>query len=386
MTETNMPQNIIKEPTRSVMTDYVYMLSVPLAVAIFTNGFSAVVTAAISVITCALLTFIGRELLKIEFTPKSAHSFVIGVSVAMLLPAASPWWMTVLTAAFAMGVCVLPFGIPENSPFSPPVAAICFATLCWPEYIYNYSETGSSLGEMLLYGNSIDRNIVAILEALVGNVPSAMGTGCILALVGTLIFLVIRRPKDSIPVFSFLLTVVLIAIIFPRVSTGRLISVIMELCSGMIFFGAIFVMSVPEFSPKRIPSKLVWGIAGGIICMLIRYVSPLQESACFGFLIICAISDSFDKLPLTHKEKRAIQEREPFTEIATDNVTVVPDEILSEIPDMTVEEIAMQEEKFEVTITDIPIMELDNLDTVISTENTVSEQISPFISGGDGNE
>ncbi len=381
-----MPQNIIDEAPRSVMTDYVYMLSVPLAVAIFTHGISALATVAISLVTCAFFTFIGRDLLKIKFTPKSPHTFVIGVSVALLLPATAPWWVAVLTSAFAMGVCVLPFGIPENAPFSPPVAAICFATLCWPEYVYSYSKLGNSLSEMLLYGNSIDKNVVAILEALIGNVPSAMGTGCILALFGTLIFLVIRRPKDSIPVFSFLLTVVIMALLFPRVSTGRLISVIMELSAGMIFFGAVFFMSIPSIAPQRTLPKLIWGVVGGVICMVIRYVSPLEESACFGFLVICAISDAFDKLPLTRKENRIIREREPFTEIAEEPVTVVPDEILSEIPDMTEEEIAMQEKKFEVTIADSPAIELSNLDSVISKENTVTEQDSPFITGGDGNE
>ncbi len=386
MVETNMPQNKIDEAPRSVMTDYVYMLSAPLAVAIFTHGISALFTVAISLVTCAFFTFIGRDLLKIKFTPKSPHTFVIGVSVAMLLPATAPWWVAVLTSAFAMGVCVLPFGTPENSPFSPSAAAICFATLCWPEYVYSYSKLGNSLSEMLLYGNSVDENIVAVLEALIGNVPSAMGTGCILALLGVLIFLVIRRPKDSIPVFSFLLTVVIMALLFPRVSTGRLISVIMELSAGMIFFGAVFFMSMPAYAPKRTPSKLIWGIFSGIICMVIRYVSPLEESACFGFLISCAISDAFDKLPLTRKEKRIIREREPFTETTEESITVVPDEILNEIPDMTEEEIVMQEKKFEVTISDLPIIELDNLDSVISKENAVTEQVSPFITGGDSNE
>ncbi len=386
MTDINIPQNLTDEAKRSAMTDYVYMLCVPLAVAIFTHGISAVVTVAISLIVCAFFTFIGRELLKIEFPPKSVHTFVIGVGVALLLPAASPWWITALTAAFAMGVCVLPFGILENAPFVPSVAAICFSTLCWPQEIYSYSKIGTSLSEMLLYGNSIDDNVVAVLEALVGNVPSAMGTGCILALIGTLVFLVIRRPKDCIPVFSFLLTVALMALIFPRVATGRLISVVMELCSGMIFFGAVFFMSIPTFAPTRTLPKLVWGFAGGIICMLIRYVSPLEESACFGFLIICAISDLFDKLPLTHKEKRAIRESEPFTEIVPEAATVVPNEILDEIPDISDEDIINQEEKFEVTITDIIIPDSESLDTVISEENTVTEQASPFISGGEHNE
>ncbi len=381
-----MPQNLTQETKRSAMTDYVFMLTVPLAVAIFTHGVFAIFNIALSVVTCAFFTMLSKKILKTEFQPKSPHSFVIGLCVALLLPASSPWWMIVLTAGFAMGVCVLPFGVPDNAPFIPSVAALCFATLCWPQEIYSYSKIGNSLGEMLLYGNSIDDNVVAVLEALVGNVPSALGTGCILALLGSLLFLVTRRPKDSIPVFTFILAVCLMAIIFPRVATGRVISVVMELCSGMIFFGAIFFMSIPSFAPQRLLPKFLWGFAGGIICMLIRYVSPLEEGACFGFLIICAISDWFDKLPLTRKEKKAIKDLEPFTDTVAETVTVVPDEILDEIPDIYEGNAVQQKEEVEEIKEDTLVPESESLDAVISEENTVTEQESPFITGGDGNE
>ncbi len=384
-----MPQNSIDNSKRTVITDYMFMLSVPLVVAVFIHGFSAVLNVAISVITCLVFTTIGKKLLKIEFPHKSPHTYVIGICVALLLPASSPWWMTMLTASFAMGVCVLPFGSPDNAPFAPSVAAICFATLCWPQDVFHYSDFGSSIGEMLVYGNSIGSNVISILEVLVGNVPSAMGTGCIIAFFGVLIFLTIRRPKDSIPVFSFLLTICTMSLLFPRVSVGRTISLVMELSSGMTVFGAIFFLSNPSFSPKRPLSKLVWGFVGGIICMLVRYVSPIEDSSCFSFLIICAISDFFDKLPLTRRERKIIESNEPYIDILEEPVatTVVPDEILDEIPDFSDEEIVNQDTRFEITIEENTLTpESESLDAVVSVENTVTAQESPFIMGGDNNE
>lgn len=377
-----MPQNSIEESRRSVTLDCILMLCVPLAVAIFTHGFIAVFNSALSLVTCMLFTSAGKKLLHSEFPPKSSHSFIIGISVALLLPASAPWWMIILTSAFAMGVCVLPFGSPEKTPFIPSATALCFATLCWPEEIYNFSAIGDSLGKMLLYGNSIDKNLVAVLEALVGNVPSAMGTGCVLALIGVLIFLIMRRSKDSLATICFILAVGIMATLFPRVSTGRIISVIMELCSGMILFGAIFFISSPIVAPKRTVSKAVWGFASGIICMLIRYAAPFEESACFGFIIVCAISDYFDNLPLTPKEKKQIKELEPYIE--TESVpSVVPEEILDEIPDMFVVEIKEQtENEMEEQVS----YENETLDTIISEENTVTDSKAPFIMGGDTNE
>lgn len=385
MVDTNIPQNSTDDSYRSANRDMVLMLCVPLAVAIFSHGFTAVLNSALSLITCLLLASLGKNLLHMEFPPKLPHSFIIAVSVSLLLPASVPWWMTVLTSAFAMGVCVLPFGNPDKAPFIPSVAGLCFATLCWPEEIFNYSDLGASLGEMLLYGNSINKNLVGVLETLVGSVPSAMGTGCALALIGVLIFLILRRPKDSLGAICFIVAVGIMAALFPRISTGRVISVIMELCSGMILFGAVFFISSPVFAPKRTVSKAVWGFSAGIICMLIRYVAPFEESACFGFVIACGISDYFDNLPLTRSEKKKIKELEPYIE--TESVsTVVPEEILDEIPDLFTVEIPEITDDAEKTSDKQISYENESLESVISEENAMNRANAPFNMGGDGNE
>ncbi len=385
MVETNTPQNSIEEPNRSVSLDYILMLCVPLTVAIFNHGFVAIFNSVLSIITCMILTSLGRGILHSEISTKSRHSIIIGISVALLLPASAPWWMIVLTSAFAMGVCVLPFGNPEKTPFIPSVTAICFAVLCWSDEFYNYSELGDSLGKMLLYGNSINGNLVAVLEVLVGNVPSAMGTGCILALIGTFIYLLIRRPRDCIAPLCFLITICVMAALFPRISTGRVLSVIMELCSGAVFFGAIFFMSLPNIAPKRTIAKAVWGFASGIICMLIRYVSPLEESAYFGFVIACAISDYFDNLPLTFGEKKKIKALEPYIEIET-APTLVPEEVLNEIPDAFTVKIADETEEIEASANKPITFDSESLGTVIAEENALNNNKAPFIMGGDSDE
>ena len=385
MTDTNMPQNSIDEIKRTAIREYALMMCVPVAVAVFINGISAIINIAISLVICWIFASVGKALLDTKFPPKTYHTVVIGTAVALLLPASAPWWMIALTAGFAMGVCVLPFGSPESTPFIPSVSALCFATLCWPEEIYNYSDFGDSLGKMLLYGNSVDDNVVAILEACIGNVPSALGTGCAFALIGLVIFITIRRPKDSISVFTFVSAVCLMAVLFPRVATGRVVSVVMELCSGMMLFGAVFFISSPIFAPKRLVAKFFWGFFSGIICMLIRYVSPFEEGACFGLLIACAVSDLFDGLPLTHSEKKKIKALEPYIEIPEPAPSVVPEDILEQIPDVSVvEEIAKQEEA-ENELKNLN-RESETLETVISEENTVTTEELPFFMGGESDE
>ncbi len=388
MTNTTTPQKSQEFlQTRKIMKDYLIMLSVPVIAAVFNFGLAAVFLILLSAITCFICKKVGEKILKTDFPSRDYSSAVIGITVALLLPATAPWWMVVFTTAFAYFICVMPFGSSDNSPFVPSVAALCFASLCWGEHLFNYAQAGDSLAKMLLQGNSIGENIASVIDVLVGNTPSAMGTGCILALFGTLAYLTIRRTKDSIPAYTFILAVSIMALLFPRISTGRFISLIMELSSGMILFGAIFFMSYPSIMPKRTISRILWGFVSGIICMLIRYASPIEESAPFGILIACAISDFFDKLPLTKKEKQAIVEDEKENEVVeAPAITVVPEEILSEIPDVEIASEDTEKEDDVENETEEISTEAESLEAVISEENTITETEAPFITGGESDE
>lgn len=383
MTNTTTPQKKYElTETRRVTLDYVIMLSALLIFAISKNGVAALTLSLVSVITSSLFIKLGEKLLKINFSSRFLTPIVIGLSVALMLPATAPWWIFIFTSAFAVLVCVLPFGSPEKAPFVPASVAICFAILCWKEEVFNYQSADASITELLSQNISMGDNVASVFEVLIGNVPSAMGTGCALILLGALVFISIRRPKDSIPVLAFLLAVIVMSVLFPRVGTGRFISLIMELCGGMLLFGAVFFISVPSVMPQRLLARAVWGFTGGIICMIIRYIGAVEESACFGILITCAISDFFDKLPLTKKEKSQIVEDEVIAPELP--VTVVPDEVLEEIPDIP-EEVTEEIEKVETSEEideEAPIQEAESLEEVISEENTVTETEAPFVIGG----
>ena len=152
----------------------------------------------------------------------------------------------------------------------------------------------------------------------------------------------------------------------------------------MLFFGAVFFMSAPSIAPKRPLAKAVWGFAGGIICMSLKYVCPFEDSTCFSFVIICAVSEFFDNLPLTPGEKRRIRAQEPYIEIEP-TPSVVPEEILDEIPDMSAREIIEQTDEPDEE-EEQPSFESENLETVVSEENTISDSEAPFIMGGDSDE
>lgn len=368
---------------RRIMTDYSIMLCAPILVGAFTHGADVFLAVLSGVLTCVICGKLFEKILKVKFPLRDFSPFFLGACTALMMPANAPIWMIVCASAFAMVVCVVPFGSANDAPFVPPAAAFCFAVLCWGDKVFDYSATGNSITSLLSQGNSIGQNIASVLEVLVGNVPTAMGTGSAIALLGALIYLVIRRPKDSISSLTFILAVIVMALLFPRVGTGRFISLVMELCGGMMLFSAVFFMSYPSVLPKRTLPRALWGFVSGIICMLIRYVGAFEETAVFGILIACAIADFFDKLPLTKKEKELLVKEEEIVEVSVP--TFVPDEVLNEIPDISEEEIIEQTEEI-TEENEAPVVESESLEDVISEENDVTVEDSPFIPGGDDNE
>lgn len=367
--------------TRSIMKDYLIMLSAVALVSVFTYKLKALLLIVLSVLTCEICHRLGVKIVKSNEPAGDFSAVVTGLSIALLLPASAPWWMPVSAGIFAIFVCVIPFGTASKSPFVPAAAAVGFLSVCWSEKMFLYPQTGYesyfgisdggvSIAKMLMQNNSVGQNPVSVLEILTGNVPSPIGAGCTLALFGACVYLIVRRPKNSVSSLSFILSVSFMAIAFPRVSTGRSVSLLMELCGGMMLFSAVFFMSYPPSMPNRMLPRALWGFVGGIICMLTRYAGFAEESVCFGILIMNALSEFFDMLPATPREKKKAKSQEKYIEILQ---PVTPNEKLEMIPDL------------ENTI-EIPSVTAGNLDSVISPENTVNDTEIPFMPGGENRE
>ncbi|MCH5170974.1 MAG: RnfABCDGE type electron transport complex subunit D [Oscillospiraceae bacterium] len=379
--------------TRNIMLSYVTALAALALVAVYSYGIRAVIIILISVLTATVCKKICEEISKSDYPHRDLSGLATGLMVALLLPASVPYYIPFFTAVFAVVVCTVPFGTAKNSPFVPALASYCFAALCFGDKVFSYpslsggilniEKTGTSLTSLLYSGTSIKLNTATVLEIITGQFPSALGTGFVIMLLGALVFLALRHPKNVIPSVAFLLGASLFALIFPRVSTGALTSLTMELCGGVILFAAVFFMSYPSVIPSRILPSIVWGLLSGIVCMAFRYFGKTEDSAVFGLLIMNAAAGFFDELPLTKREKKKIDENTPYEE-TTDASGVVPEEILNKIPDIDLEEILAQkdftEENKEENVS------AEDLHTAFTPENEIEETDIPFGSGGDGNE
>lgn len=283
---------------------YVFEMLIMLApcavTACFLNGLSALKLIIICVGVSVVTDGVGTLLLKKEITLKDLSAVVTGLCIAMMLPASCPGGRAALASFLAVAAGKLPFGDYRKTPFVPAAAGIAFMTVVYPDVLFAYpvpssSVTASSLASMLQRGTSVNVTAPGLLGILAGNCPGAAGCTCSFLFVACLVYLAIRHFPKFMTAAGFVAVCALFSLIFPRVFSGGVASLVMELGGGMLLFTAVFLMPYPNVETDSVPVSLAYGAAGGVLCMLIRYFGTYEEGACFAVLILNALSPLFVK-------------------------------------------------------------------------------------------
>lgn len=305
---------------RNYMADMLIMSTAPAAISIYYYGWRAVLLIALSAATAVICEYIACKVTKKENSFSDFSALFTGVIIALMLPASVPLWMPVVGSAFAILVAKLPFGSTGRTPFVPAAAGLAFLIICWPAAMFKFPAPGAevlaasdpmfvaetSLAGMLKTGNSLSPDWFNYFDVFVGMIPGAIGTTSMLVCAALAIYLFIRYPDRWISSAGFVAVCAFCAVVFPRVMSGRKMSLVMELASGMLLFCAIFLITDPATQPASLISKLLYGMSAGALCMLIRYVGPYEDGSVFAVLLIDAIwpaIDPFIEKHLTSSDK-----------------------------------------------------------------------------------
>lgn len=282
--------------------DALAMLAAMAVLAWYYYGERALRLILFSALTALLLDWFGNSILNNKQAADPLYAVFTGAAIALLLPASSPYWLPVIGSSFAIIAAKLPFGSKDDLPFIPVAAGIAFLCISFPDMVFSYpaihqgaevavygSEgftAATSIAQMLSKNNSINVSVIGYLNILTGAVPSPMGTGSLLLMAGIMLYMFLRNPKLFISSAGFIVTCAVFAVLFPRVITGRRISLLMEISSGMLLFTAIFLVPQKTLRLKSPTVRLFYGMGTGAVCMLLRYFGAYEESACFAVMIM----------------------------------------------------------------------------------------------------
>ena len=236
-------------------------------VSLYFFGLGALVVTATSVLACVFFEWaIGKFILKRETTSITDGSAIItGVLLAFNLPSNLPVWIIIIGALFAIGVAKMSFGGLGCHPFKPALAGRVFLLLSFPVQMTSWP----AVGQLTAYtdavttatplaimkgvingapGFSLDQ-LPDALSLFLGNNPGCIGEVSALALLLGLAYMLWKKIITwHIPV-SILVTVFVFSGIMYLVNPELYVSPLVQLLSGGLLLGAIFMATDYVTSP-----------------------------------------------------------------------------------------------------------------------------------------
>lgn len=303
----NPPHIRYKDSNKTVMDDVLIVFLALYFMAAYYYGARAVLLGLFAAGTALLCDVVCKIVLRRKITIRERSSIVTGLMIPLLMPASVPYSIAAVAVVFALVVVKYPFGGEGHNLFNPAAAGFAFAAICFPKEVFSYP---APLEHLPLADAAGAKTVLSsayalkaggvptgdLLEVLLGNVAGPMGATHVLVVCACLLYLLVRGVAHwQSPVF-FLGTCALFAFLFPRASISGISSVLYELSSGFLFFGAVFMMTDPVTSPKRGGSAALYAVVAGVATMLFRRFGGFEEGFPFALLLCNAFSQNFDFL------------------------------------------------------------------------------------------
>ena len=282
--------------TRGMMLDVLIALVPVVAAAMLFFGWLAAKQLLICVITSLAAEALFTRMRQRPFSLMDLSAVVTGLILGLSLPATAPWYVGCIGAVIAVGIGKIVFGGLGMNIFNPAMVGRAFVMIAF---------AGSMAASgYVLPGESVDvlsqatpltafkqSGVVAPLSSLMwGSVNGSLGETSMLACLLGGIYLCFRRAASwEIPV-GVLLSVLCIAGVVNLSNLGAAWTVLHELASGSLLFGAFYIATDPVTSPLTSRGKWIYGVGIGAIIMLLRLLSGYPEGVMFAVLLMNAVT------------------------------------------------------------------------------------------------
>ena len=259
-------------------------------VSLYFFGLGALIVTATSVAACLFFEWaIGKYLLKKPTTTICDGSAIItGVLLAFNLPSNLPIWIIILGALFAIGVGKMSFGGLGCNPFNPALAGRVFLLLSFPVQMTSWPV----VGQLTAYTDATTgaTPLALMKQAIYGDTAALSQIPDALTLLIGLVYMLWKKIITwHIPV-SILATVFIFAGIMHLADPEKYVSPILQLLSGGLMLGAVFMATDYVTSPMSKKGMLIYGVCIGLLTVVIRLFGAYPECMSFAILIMNAFT------------------------------------------------------------------------------------------------
>ncbi|MCR5794976.1 MAG: RnfABCDGE type electron transport complex subunit D [Solobacterium sp.] len=148
-----------------------------------------------------------------------------------------------------------------------------------------------------------------ISNLILGNYPSVIGGSCALLLLLCGAFMIYRKDIDWHLSIFYLLYILVFSLIAGFFTGNALQFALVNLLSGGVIFGAVFMMTDPVTTPITIPGRMIFAAACAALTLIIRWKANLPDGVLFSILLMNMLTPAIDKMVNGNQIKDAVKIR-----------------------------------------------------------------------------
>jgi electron transport complex protein RnfD len=268
-------------------------------------GMPAVGVISLSVSAAMLWELAFNKAAKLPVTVGDGNAAVVGLVLAMLLPATAPWWIVIMGTFLAVVVGKNIFGGIGSNPFNPVAVAVAMMMLSWGgcfdfnqslvNYELNFPSMVYPLTAVKNFGVSA-ADAFTVSDLIWGKQIGGIGAGFGLGLIVGGIYLMLRgfiRWEISL---SFIAGIILTALLFNTSDPSRYGSPMLHLFSGYTLVAVFFLAPEDSSSPVNFIPMLLYGLTAGVMTVLIRNIGAYADGVIFAILVANLLNPLLDKI------------------------------------------------------------------------------------------
>lgn len=281
-----------------------------LCVSLFYFGIGSLAVCASSVAACMFFEWaISRYMLHRQPTLSDGSAVITGLLLGMNLPSNMPIWIVLIGALVAIGIGKMTFGGLGCNIFNPALVGRCVLLVSFPvqmtswplmgqQFSYLDAQTGATplslMKRAITSGDaSVLNSLPDSLHMLLGNNinggEGTIGEVCAIALLLGLAFMLWRKIITwHIPVSILASAFVFSGLL--HVANPIYADPLSVILSGGMMLGAVFMATDYTTSPMTHRGQLVYGVAIGLLTIVIRNWGAYPEGMSFAILIMNAFT------------------------------------------------------------------------------------------------
>lgn len=267
-------------------------------------GMPAVGVVCLSVSTAILWELVINLVTRRPITIGDGNAALIGLLLAMLLPATMPWWAVITGTFIAIVIGKQIYGGIGSNAFNPVAVAVAIMMVAWKDLfdfdamLVNYDFNFAALYPIAAakhFGSASFESFnlwKIFLGQQIGGIGATFGLGL---LIGG-IYLMLRgfiRWEISL---TFLAGVYLAAFVFNLADPARFAGPAFQLLTGYTLIGAFFLATEDSSSPVNFIAMLIYGGFAGIMTVLIRNIGVWVDGVILAILVCNLINPLLDKI------------------------------------------------------------------------------------------